>query len=77
LVPASSASKPLARLGSLRFCDLKYTCATLLLTKGVHTKGVVEMLGHLSISMTLDTYSHMIPGMGKAAPSAMEDELRG
>jgi integrase len=62
----SSASKPLARLGRLRFCDLKYTRATLLLTKGGHTKGFAEMLGHSSISMTLDTYSHMIPKMGEA-----------
>jgi integrase len=50
-------------------------CATLLLTKGVHPKIVSEMLGHSSIAITLDTYSHVIPGMGEAAASAMEDAL--
>ena len=46
----------------LRFHDLRHTCATLLLAKGVHPKIVSEMLGHLSIAITLDTYSHMIRG---------------
>jgi integrase len=49
----------------------------LLLTKGVHPKIVSEMLGHSSIAITLDTYSHVIPGLGDAAASAMEDALRG
>jgi integrase len=59
----------------VRFHDLRHTCATLLLTKGVHPKIVSEMLGHSSISLTLDTYSHVIPGMGDAAARAMEDAL--
>ena len=33
------------------------------------------MLGHSSVSITLDTYSHVIPGLGEAAASAMEDAL--
>ena len=57
------------------FHDLRHTCATLLLTKGVHPKIVSEMLGHSSIAITLDIYSHMIPGLGEAAASAMEDLL--
>ena len=51
------------------------TCATLLLTKDVHPKIVSEMLGHSSVSITLDVYSHVIPGLGEAAASAMEDAL--
>jgi integrase len=47
----------------------------LLLTKGVHPKIVSEVLGHSSIAITLDTYSHVIPGLGDAAASAMEDAL--
>jgi integrase len=58
----------------VRFHDLRHTCATLLLTKGVHPKIVSEMLGHATI--TLDVYSHVIPGMQEAAASAMEDALR-
>ena len=71
--------KPLlsrAALPDIRFHDLRHTCATLLLTKGVHPKIVSEMLGHSSIAITLDTYSHVIPGMGDVAASAMEDALR-
>jgi integrase len=41
--------------------------------KGVHPRIVAEMLGHSSIAITLDTYSHVIPGLGSAAASAMED----
>ena len=57
------------------FHDLRHTCATLLLTKGVYPKIVSEMLGHSSIAITLDIYSHVIPGLGDAAASAMEEAL--
>ena len=70
--------KPLLKkacLPNIRFHDLRHTCATLLLTKGVHPKIVSEMLGHSSVSITLDVYSHVIPGLGDAAAVAMEDAL--
>jgi len=70
--------KPLLRRAGLldiRFHDLRHMCATLLLTKGVHPKIVSEMLGHSSIAITLDTYSHVIPGLGDGAARAMEDAL--
>ena len=70
--------KPLlqrAGLPDIRFHDLRHTCATLLLTKGVHPKIVSEMLGHSSIAITLDTYSHVIPGLADVAAMAMEDAL--
>jgi integrase len=70
--------KPLlkrAELPDIRFHDLRHTCATLLLTRSVHPKIVSEMLGHSSITITLDTYSHVIPGLGEVAASAMEDAL--
>ena len=59
----------------IRFHDLRHTCATLLLTKGVHSKVVSEMLGHANVSITLDTYSHVIPGLGDAAAGAMDEVL--
>jgi integrase len=68
--------KPLLRraeVPDIRFHDLRHTCATLLLTKGVHPKIVSEMLGHSSIAITLDTYSHVIPSLGEVAATAMED----
>jgi len=69
--------KPLLKKTGLpldtRFHDLRHTCATLLFTKGVHPKIVQEMLGHSSISITLDTYSHVLPNMQSEAVRAMED----
>lgn len=68
--------KPLLRkanLPDIRFYDLRHSCATLLLTKGVHPKIVQEVLGHSSITITLDTYSHVLPDLQKEAARAMED----
>jgi integrase len=70
--------KPLlgrVELPNIRLHDLRHTCATLLLTQGVHAKVVSEMLGHANISITLDPYSHVIPGLGEVAVEAMEDAL--
>jgi integrase len=64
-----------AGLPPIRFHDLKHTCATLLLSRNVHPKIVSEMLGHSNISITLDTYSHVIPGLGDVAAGAMDDVL--
>src|ERR671917_2882723 len=70
--------KPLLKASNLpdiRFHDLRHTCATLLLGKGVHAKFVQELLGHATISITLDTYSHVLPGMTDAAAGAMDEAL--
>jgi len=64
-----------ADLQPIRFHDLRHTCATLLLTRNVHPKYVQELLGHANIAITLDTYSHVMPGMGTHAAKAMEDAL--
>jgi integrase len=58
-----------------RFHDLRHTCATLLLVKSVHPKIVQELLGHATISITLDTYSHVLPGMGDQAANVMDEAL--
>jgi integrase len=60
---------------SVRFHDLRHTCATLLLSKNVNPKIVQELLGHANISQTMDTYSHMLPDMQERAASAMDDIL--
>jgi integrase len=44
-------------------------------SKGTHPKIVQEMLGHANISMTMDTYSHVLPDMQEKAVSAMDDAL--
>jgi integrase len=47
----------------------------LLLGRGVHPKIVSEMLGHSTVAITLDLYSHVTPTMQRAAASAMDDLL--
>src|SRR5215204_1438590 len=60
---------------SVRFHDLRHTVATLLLSRGVHPKLVQELLGHATIAISLDTYSHVLPGLGDQTAAAMEDAL--
>ncbi len=70
--------KPLlqrADLPAVRLHDLRHTCATILLMAGKHPKYVQELLGHVSISITLDTYSHVIEGMDGGLGDAMDEAL--
>ncbi|QYJ15172.1 Tyrosine recombinase XerC [Rubrobacter xylanophilus DSM 9941] len=70
--------KPLLRragLPQIRFHDLRHTCATLLLSRNVNPKIVSEMLGHATIAITLDTYSHVLPNMRDTAAKALEEAL--
>ena len=60
-----------AGLPRIRFHDLRHTCATLMLCEGVHIKIVQELLGHADITITLNTYSHVLPGLGNEAAGAM------
>jgi integrase len=57
--------------------SLRHTCATLLLLAGENPKVVSERLGHSSIVMTLDTYSHVLPSMQQAATQKLEKMLFG
>ena len=56
-----------AMLPAIRLHDLRHTHATLALQAGVHPKVVSERLGHATVSITLDTYSHAIPAMQEEA----------
>jgi integrase len=64
-----------AGLPQITFHDLRHTCASLLFQRNVHPKFVQELLGHASVAITLDTYSHMLPGMGGEAAVAMGEAL--
>ncbi len=64
-----------AGLPYIRFHDLRHTAATLLLRQGVNPKIVSEMLGHASVSITLDLYSHVLPDMQQMAAEAMDAAL--
>ena len=66
-----------AGLPRMRFHDLRHSAATLLLGSGVNPKIVSEMLGHASVAITLDIYSHVMPHMQQQAAQAMDDTLRG
>jgi integrase len=61
-----------ADLPRIRFHDLRHTCATLLLLAEVNVKVVSERLGHASIQLTLDTYSHVLPTMQRKAAEKMD-----
>jgi integrase len=65
-----------AGLPRIRFHDLRHTCATLLLGRGVHPKVVSEMLGHSTVGITMDTYSHVLPTMQRDAAAAIDAALR-
>jgi integrase len=60
---------------AIRLYDLRHTCATLLLCRNVHPKYVQELLGHASIAQTMDTYSHVLPGMDSGIGDAIEEVL--
>jgi integrase len=65
-----------AGIERIRFHDLRHTAATLLLEQGLHPKLVSEMLGHSTIAITLDLYSHVTESMHKQAADAMDAILR-
>jgi len=60
-------------LPRVRFHDLRHAHATLMLLQGVHPKIVSERLGHASVGITLDTYSHVLPSMQREAVAAFEE----
>lgn len=71
-IPEESLPKGLRRL---RFHDLRHSHATLMLQQGEHPKVVSERLGHAGVGITLDTYSHVLPGMQEQAVSRLEARL--
>jgi len=92
LIFASAAGEPLnerevvrhfkavlktAGLPDIRLYDLRHTCASLLLAAGENPKVVSERLGHASVVLTLDTYSHVLPGLQRAASERLESILFG
>jgi integrase len=64
-----------AKLPAMRVHDLRHTCASLLLAQGVHPRVVMETLGHSQISITMDTYSHVMPALNIEAAQKMNAAL--
>jgi integrase len=76
-IPSSAVRSTFTRmlrrggLPTIRFHDLRHTCATLALSARVNPKVVSEMLGHSNIGITLDIYSHVLPDMQQDAVAVM------
>lgn len=64
-----------ANVRSVRVHDLRHTCASLMLEQGVDARTIMETLGHSTITMTLDTYAHVMETTLKAAAVCMDDAL--
>lgn len=69
--------EPHIEFKKIRFQDLRHTHATILLKKGVHPKIVQERLGHSSIQVTLDIYSHVIPNLQESVLKEIGDSITG
>jgi integrase len=65
-----------AQVPRIRPYDLRHSCASFLLAAGVHPKVVAERLGHSSVNLTLNTYSHLLPGLQKEAAETLGKLLR-
>ena len=65
-----------ADLPEIRYHDLRHTAATLLLAQGVDPRTIMETLGHSQISLTLNTYAHVVPALQSAAAAKMDEILR-
>jgi len=65
-----------SKLPEMRFHDLRHAFATLLLAQGASPRVVMEMLGHSQISLTMNTYSHVIPALQHEAAAKLDGLLR-
>lgn len=70
-------NEPYVEFKKIRFHDLRHTHATILLKNGVHPKIVQERLGHSSVQVTLDIYSHVIPNLQEAVLQGIGDSITG
>ncbi len=81
-LPPNSVTKAFHKLAksvgipNMRLHDLRHTHATLMLKQGVHPKVVSERLGHSSVAITLDIYSHVLPGVQAAAAQRFDEGLQ-
>ena len=62
-----------AELPNIRFHDLRHSAATIMISMGVNPKVVQEVLGHSTIGMTLNTYTHVLPSMQQEATAKLDD----
>jgi integrase len=63
-------------LKGFRFHDLRHTCAAMLIADGAHPRAIMERLGHSSITVTLNTYGHLFPGLDEALTDGLEEQFQ-
>jgi integrase len=61
---------------TIRFHDLRHSCATFLVAQGVHPRVAMEILGHSQISVTMDTYAHVLSEVQAEAVEGVADLLQ-
>jgi integrase len=61
----------------IRFHDLRHTCASLMLARGVPVHVVSRQLGHANVAITMNVYAHLMPGQGAAAAEVLRRALAG
>ncbi|MDA1229082.1 MAG: tyrosine-type recombinase/integrase, partial [Chloroflexi bacterium] len=66
-----------AALPHLSFHGLRHTAASLMIADGTHGRTIADILGHSSITVTMDTYGHLMPGIQAAAINALDSQLSG
>lgn len=66
-----------AGIARIRLHDLRHLCASLLIAQQVHPRVIMEILGHSQISLTMNTYGHLMPGATQAAANALDDLISG
>ena len=82
-ISGSHASKSFAKLVKgnglphLTFNGLRHTAASLLIAGGVHARTIADILGHSSITVTMDTYGHLMPGVQEDAINVLDGQLSG
>jgi integrase len=59
-------------LHGLRFHELRYTCASLLIARSVHAKPIQVRLGHATFPMTMDVYRHLLPSLDDALAATLD-----
>jgi integrase len=64
------------RLHGLRFHDLRHSYATFLVEQGAHPKEMAELMGHSSVQITLDRYSHIMPRLRSALAERLDSAYR-
>ena len=77
--PVTDLLAPLryGQVQSVAFHSLRHTFATALFSRGEHPKVVQSLLGHSSITQTMDTYSHLMDGMGDDAVNGLDEAFGG